>query len=74
MLTLVMTFYSEKYYNNGTVFERCANCINYFLDPEAKARRIVSISRFADILFAQAFWSLSERSKRNKKLKDDKFY
>jgi len=74
MVTLVMTFYSEKYYNNGTVFERCANCINYFLDPEAKARRIVSISQFADIPFVQAFWSLSERSKRNKKLKDDKFY
>lgn len=71
---LGMTIYSEKYYKNGTIFQRCVNSINYILDPEMKARRIINISEFADIFFIQAFWSLSERSKRNKKLKDDKFY
>lgn len=69
-----MASYSEKFYNNSTVFERCANSINYFLDPEAKARRIVNISQFADISFMQAFWSLSELSKRHMELKDDQFY
>lgn len=68
-----MVSYSEKYYNS-TVFEQCVNSINYFLDPEAKARRIVNISQFADVSFIQALWSLSELSKRHKELKDDKFY
>lgn len=58
-LTLIMVSYSEKYYNS-TVFEQCVNSINYFLDPEAKARRIVNISQFADVSFIQALWSLSE--------------
>ncbi|KMQ94919.1 hormone-sensitive lipase [Lasius niger] len=51
---------NEMYYNNDTVLGRCANSIKYFLDPEARARRIVSISQYADISFAQAFWFLNE--------------
>ncbi|XP_072760685.1 hormone-sensitive lipase-like isoform X2 [Anoplolepis gracilipes] len=59
-IMIAMASYSEKYYNNGTIFERCGNSINYLLDPEARARRIINISQYADILFLQAFWNLSE--------------
>lgn len=55
-----MVSYSEIYYNNDTILGRCTNSIKYFLDPEARARRIVNISRYADISFAQAFWFLNE--------------
>ncbi|GAB1866183.1 Hormone-sensitive lipase [Camponotus japonicus] len=55
-----MVSYSEMYYNNDTILGRCANSIKYFLDPEARARRIVNISQYADISFAQAFWFLNE--------------
>ncbi|CAL1676332.1 unnamed protein product [Lasius platythorax] len=59
-VSFAMASYSEMYYNNDTVLGRCANSIKYFLDPEARARRIVSISQYADISFAQAFWFLNE--------------
>lgn len=59
-VALAMVSYSEMYYNNDTVLGRCANSIKYFLNPEARARRIVNISRYADISFAQAFWFLNE--------------
>ncbi|XP_072753950.1 hormone-sensitive lipase [Anoplolepis gracilipes] len=59
-LAFAMVSYSEVYYNNDTLLGRCANSIKYFLDPEARARRIVNISRYADISFAQAFWFLNE--------------
>ncbi|XP_029176353.1 hormone-sensitive lipase-like isoform X2 [Nylanderia fulva] len=52
--------YSEIYYNNNTILRRCVNCIEYFLDPEATARRIVNICQYADIYFIKAYWSLLE--------------
>lgn len=58
-----MASFSELYYANGTVFGRCSNSLQYLMDPEAKARRIVTISQHADISFCQAFWHLNESGK-----------
>ncbi|XP_058807221.1 hormone-sensitive lipase isoform X2 [Phymastichus coffea] len=55
-----MASFSELYYANGTLFGRCSNSVQYLMDPEAKARRIVTISQHADISFCQAFWHLNE--------------
>jgi len=62
-LSFCMASFSEMYYNNGTVLERCANSVKYLLDPEARARRVVNIFLHADISFCQAFWFLNESSK-----------
>ncbi|XP_029666898.1 hormone-sensitive lipase [Formica exsecta] len=59
-VAFAMVSYSEIYYNNDTLLGRCANSVKYFFDPEARARRIVNISRYADISFTQAFWFLNE--------------
>ncbi|XP_072760681.1 hormone-sensitive lipase-like [Anoplolepis gracilipes] len=59
-IMFAMTSYSERYYNNGTVFERCGNVIKYLLDPEVRACRIINMSQYADIFFLQSFWNLSE--------------
>lgn len=59
-----MAVFSEIYYNNNSVLERCVNCIKYFLDPETRARRIVNISQYADIYFIKSFWTLLEMSKK----------
>ncbi|XP_011148929.1 hormone-sensitive lipase isoform X2 [Harpegnathos saltator] len=59
-ITFGMASYSEVFYNNGTLLGRWSNFVKYLLDPEARARRIVSISQHADISFCQAFWFLNE--------------
>ncbi|XP_050466782.1 hormone-sensitive lipase isoform X2 [Cataglyphis hispanica] len=59
-VAFAMVSYSEIYYNNDTLLGRCTNSIKYLFDPEARARRIVNISRYADISFTQAFWFLNE--------------
>ncbi|KAG7199201.1 hypothetical protein KM043_018074 [Ampulex compressa] len=59
-LLVCMASFSEAYYSNGTLLGRCANSFKYFLDPEARARRIVNISQHADVSFCQAFWLLNE--------------
>lgn len=60
IITSSMAVFSEIYYNNNSVLERCVNCIKYFLDPETRARRIVNISQYADIYFIKSFWTLLE--------------
>ncbi|XP_029176350.1 hormone-sensitive lipase-like isoform X2 [Nylanderia fulva] len=60
VITSAMAAYSEIFYNNNTILRRCVNCIQYFLDPEARARRLVNISQYADIYFTRAYWSLLE--------------
>lgn len=58
-----MATFSEAFYSNGTLLARCANSVKYMLDPEVRARRIVDVSRSADISFCQAFWFLNETGK-----------
>lgn len=58
-----MTSFSEIFYANGTLLGRCTNSIQYLVDPEARARRVVTVTQHADISFLQAFWSLNESSK-----------
>ncbi|XP_029176344.1 hormone-sensitive lipase-like [Nylanderia fulva] len=60
LMMSAMAAYSEIYYNNNTILRRCVNCIEYFLDPEATARRVVNISQYADIYFTKACWSVLE--------------
>ncbi|XP_014205490.1 hormone-sensitive lipase isoform X1 [Copidosoma floridanum] len=55
-----MASFSEIFYANGTLLGRCTNSFQYLVDPEARARRIVTISQHADISFCQAFWHLNE--------------
>lgn len=55
-----MVTFSEAFYANGTLLARCANSFKYVMDPEARARRIVDISKHADISFCQSFWFLNE--------------
>lgn len=57
---LGMVSFSELYYSNGSILGRCANSMKYLLDPEARARRIVTIAQNADVAFCQAFWCLNE--------------
>ncbi|XP_014472103.1 PREDICTED: hormone-sensitive lipase isoform X2 [Dinoponera quadriceps] len=59
-ITFGMASYSEVFYSNGTLLGRWSNFVKYLLDPEARARRVVSISQHADISFCQAFWFLNE--------------
>lgn len=61
-----MASFSEIYYSNGTLLGRCANSVKYLLDPEARARRIVNVSQFADISFCKAFWFLNEAGKKQR--------
>lgn len=67
-LSFCMASFSEMYYNNGTIFGRCAKSVNYLMDPEARARRIVNISQHADISFCQTFWFLNESRNYIKKI------
>ncbi|XP_011500605.1 PREDICTED: hormone-sensitive lipase [Ceratosolen solmsi marchali] len=60
VVSVGMASFSELFYANGTLFGRCSNSLQYLLDPEARARRIVTISQHADISFCQAFWHLNE--------------
>ena len=55
-----MASFSELYYANGTLFGRWTNSLQYLMNPEARARRIVTISQHADISFCKAFWHLNE--------------
>lgn len=59
-ILVCMATFSEAFYSNGTLLARCANSVKYMLDPEVRARRIVDVSRSADISFCQAFWFLNE--------------
>ncbi|KAJ8687129.1 hypothetical protein QAD02_022923 [Eretmocerus hayati] len=59
-LLLGMASFSEIFYANGTLLGRCTNSIQYLVDPDARARRIVTISKHADISFCKAFWHLNE--------------
>lgn len=60
VVSVGMASFSELFYANGTLFGRCSNSLQYLMDPEARARRIVTISQHADISFCQAFWHLNE--------------
>ncbi|OXU23851.1 hypothetical protein TSAR_010329 [Trichomalopsis sarcophagae] len=60
VISVGMASFSEVFYANGTLLGRCTNSLQYVLDPEARARRIVTISQHADISFCQAFWHLTE--------------
>ncbi|XP_076636553.1 hormone-sensitive lipase [Colletes latitarsis] len=59
-IMVCMATFSEAFYANGTLLSRCTNSVKYMIDPEVRARRIVDISRRADISFCQAFWFLNE--------------
>ncbi|KAL7292247.1 hypothetical protein TKK_0014193 [Trichogramma kaykai] len=60
LISVGMASFSELYYANGTLLGRCSNSLQYVMDPEARARRIVTISQHADISFCKAFWHLNE--------------
>ena len=63
VVTVGMASFSEVFYANGTLLGRATNSLQYVVDPEARARRIVTISQHADISFCQAFWHLNESGK-----------
>ncbi|XP_057329684.1 hormone-sensitive lipase [Microplitis mediator] len=55
-----MATFSEIYYTNGSLLNRCTQSVKYFIDPEARARRIVNISQRAEVDFCKSFWMLNE--------------
>ncbi|XP_037087341.1 hormone-sensitive lipase-like [Pollicipes pollicipes] len=59
-----MCMYSHYFYNSGSTFRRWATASVFFrrilTDPEYRAKRIVNISRYADIDFCKGFWSQQE--------------
>lgn len=59
-----MCMYSHYFYNTGSSFRRWATASLFFRrimnDPDYRAKRIVNISRYADIDFCKAFWSQQE--------------
>ena len=59
-----MCMYSHYFYNTGSTFRRWATASVFFRrvlgDPEYRAKRIVNISRYADIDFCKGFWSQQE--------------
>lgn len=61
---LSMVVYSEAYYHQGNVVARATNSVmtttKYLADPEERAKRIVNISKNANIDFLKSFWFLSE--------------
>lgn len=60
VISSAMASYSEFYYSTGMLNYNLNNCIRYFFDPEARAKRIVDISHWASIDFCHSFWSLTE--------------
>ncbi|KAH0533776.1 hormone-sensitive lipase isoform X1 [Cotesia glomerata] len=55
-----MATFSEIYYSNGSLLNRCTQSVKYFIDPEARARRVVNISQRAEVDFCKSFWMLNE--------------
>ncbi|XP_022912727.2 hormone-sensitive lipase [Onthophagus taurus] len=63
-ITLSMAIFSEAYYSEGSIISKATssfkNTTKYITDPEEKAKRLVNISKNADIDFCKSFWFLSE--------------
>ncbi|KAK0158168.1 hypothetical protein PV328_009204 [Microctonus aethiopoides] len=59
-IMISMASFSEIYYRNSSLLNRCTNSLKYVVDPELRARRIVNLSQRADVHFCKAFWNLNE--------------
>lgn len=61
-LGIAMASYSEAYYSKGGTFLKATKSMftsgKYFLDPELRARRIVSISQNSSVEFTKVMKSL----------------
>lgn len=63
-ISLSMAIFSEAYYSEGSILSKATTSLltstRYLSDPDLRGRRIVNISRNADVHFCKAFWFLSE--------------
>lgn len=63
-ISICMAGFSEAYYASGGKLAKATSSMwtsgKYFMDPELRAKRIVSISQSAGIDFCKSFWFLAE--------------
>ncbi|XP_030747220.1 hormone-sensitive lipase isoform X2 [Sitophilus oryzae] len=68
-IALSMAIFSEAYYSEGSLISKATNSFmtttKYITDPEQRAKRIVNISKNANVDFCKAFWFLSESELMN---------
>ncbi|KAI6202938.1 hypothetical protein M3Y94_00499000 [Aphelenchoides besseyi] len=60
VIGIILATYSLSWESGTAAFSSLLNSGRYFLNPEERARRIIKVTREADLEFCRDFWNLSE--------------